>query len=132
MNKSSLETLLSALAKELGLSEGVLATEKPGFYTLPLEEEVTITFSTISNGCLLKCVVAPYPVGAKQEAFTIQVMMGNLFGQATLGGVLGLTPDEKSVTLSRVIQAPFDYKEFRIIIEDFLNVVDFWRTNAIS
>lgn len=130
MNKNSLDTSFPLLLEELGLGDQVFTTEKSGVYELPMEEGVVVTFSPILNGCLLKCVVASYPEESKQEAFAMQAMAGNFLGRGTFGGVLGLTPDGKTITLTRVIPSPFIYKEFRGIVEDFLNAVDFWRTAA--
>lgn len=125
-----LDKLIEKLSEDFELT-GSLATEVPGTYAFPLDEGLTIMISEISNGFSLKCSVAPYPK-VKEEAFLTQAMLGNLFGQGTRGAVLGLTMDGNLLTLTQVIDYTVDYKEFREILEDYINAVDFWRDEALS
>lgn len=114
---------------ELGTT--TLATEVPGTYALPLDEGLTILISEIPNGLILKCSVAPYPK-VREEIFSTQAMLGNLFGQGTRGATLGLTNDGNTLTLTQIIDYNIDYKEFKDLLEDFINSVDFWRDEALN
>jgi len=62
----------------------------------------------------------------KEEAF-IYLMKANLLGQGTGNQVLGLDPEEKTLTLSCIIPYDMDYREFKERIEDFVNYLDYWR-----
>lgn len=126
-----LEQMIEKLAKEFELDGKSLASEVPGAYALPLEEGLTIMISEISNGFQLKCSVAPYPK-AREEEFLTQAMLANLFGQGTMGAALGLTMDGNTLTLTLPVDYPVDYKEFREIVEDFINSVDFWHEEALN
>lgn len=125
-----LDQLMQQFAQDMEL--GDITTQIPGVYVLPLEEEVRITISAAAgSGFSLQCQLAPCPK-VKEEEFLTQAMLANLFGQGTRGGVLGLTEDGNVLTLSKVIENDLEYKDFKDIIEDFINAVDFWRDEAKS
>lgn len=123
-----LEPFIKQLTKEFEL-EGSLATEMPGSFALPLETDVAVMISETPEGFSLSCTLCPCPESRQEEFFT-QMMLGNLFGQGTEGAVLGLDEKGKMLTLSRVILAQVEYPEFMDILEDFINSVDFWRTES--
>lgn len=123
-----LENHIEQLTKELEL-EGSLASEIPGVFAFPLEENLSISISGHSAGFALSCTLCPAPK-INQEAFLTRVMLGNLFGQGTRGAVLGLNEDGSQLTLAQVVDYNADYKEFRDVLEDFINSVDFWRAEA--
>lgn len=126
-----LQEFVPKLIKDLKLVNTTLATGVPGIYALPLDEGLTINLQEIPGGILLKCALAPYPK-TNEEAFSSRAMLGNLFGQGTHGAVLGLSQDSNTLTLSRAIDYHLDYKEFKEIVEDFINSVDFWRDEALN
>lgn len=119
-----LERLMDSLVKDLEL-EASLATEVPGTYAFPLDQGLTVMISEIPRGFSLKCLVGPCPT-LKEDQFLKQAMLANLFGQGTHGSVLGLTPEGNIITLTQVVDYTIDYKDFRDILEDFINIVDFW------
>lgn len=111
--------------------ENPLPEPMPGVYNIPLEEGVVITASSLSNGGIkLSAQVVDIP--PKEEEFFEQALLGNLFGQGTNGAVLGLTEDGKRLTLSRTIDYDVNYKEFRDLLEDFINSVDFWKSEVLN
>jgi hypothetical protein len=57
-------------------------------------------------------------------------MKANLFGQGTLGAAIGLDPKQNILTLS--LQLPYDmnYSHFKESVEDFTNIVDYWRVEV--
>lgn len=126
-----LEKLIEKLIPDMELDKATLATEVPGTYALPLDEGLNIIISEIHNGLCLKCTVAPYPK-VREEIFSTQAMLGNLFGQGTRGAILGLTGDGNNLTLTQIIDYNIDYKEFKDSLEDFINSVDFWRDEALN
>lgn len=125
-----LDKFIQKLVEDLELPSS-LATEVPGSYSFPLDEGLSILISEIPNGFCLKCSVAPFPK-VKEEIFATQAMLGNLFGQGTRGAVLGLSTDGNMLTLTEAVGYSIDYKEFREILEDFINAVDFWHEEALS
>lgn len=125
-----LDNFMKEFGKELEL-EGSLATETPGVYAFKLEEEVTITLTSLPQGFSLSCALAACPK-TNREAFFTQTMLANLFGQGTRGGVLGLSEDGNMLTLSKVVDYTADYKDFRDTVEDFINIVDYWRHETLN
>lgn len=126
-----LDTFITKLVKDLELGENSLNTGVPGIYALPLEDGLAINLTEISNGLMLKCLIAPYPT-SHEELFSTQALLGNLFGQGTKGAILGLSHDGKTLTLTQIIEYHIEYKEFKDILEDFINTIDFWREEALK
>ena len=126
-----LHQFIPHLVKDLELGDTTLGSGVPGTYALPLDEGLAVNMTDTQNGFLLKANIAPYPK-AQGELFATQTMLGNLFGQGTRGAVLGLSLDGNTLTLSQAIEYSVDYKEFKEILEDFINTVDFWREEAAS
>lgn len=122
-----LEKWIAELTKEMGLSVP-LPKESENIYLLPVDEGVTVIISELPGGFSFFCRLSSCPKEEKEEFFT-QVMLANLFGQATKRAVLGLDDDCNFLTLS--LEAPYhDYGDFRDQLEDFLNTVDFWIDEA--
>ena len=96
---------------------------------LPLAKDLMVSIKALRSGLAFFASVAPAPLQKKEEAF-MYFMKANLLGQGTGDQVLGLDPEEKSLTLSCVIPYDMDYKEFKEKIEDFANYLDYWRLEA--
>lgn len=126
-----LEKLIPKLIQDLELGNLSLATEVPGTYAFPLDEGLIINLSEIPNGFMLKCHVAPFPK-VKEELFATNTLLANLLGQGTRGAVLGLTLDTNVLTLTRTVDYSVNYKDFKEILEDFINSVDFWHDEALN
>jgi len=126
-----IEQYIPRLIKDLDLGNISLASGTPGIFTLPIREGVGVNISDIPNGFVLKSTIIPFPK-TQEEFFASRAMLANLFGQGTHGAVLGLSPDTNMLTLTQTVDYPFDYKEFKEILEDFINTVDFWYDEALS
>ncbi len=120
-----LEPFIQKLTQEMEL-EGSLATQVAGVFALPLEENVAVTIIDRPPGFALSCSLCQPPT-KNEEAYLTRLMLGNLFGQGTKGAILGLNSDGNLLTLSQTIDYTINYKEFKDILEDFVNSVDFWR-----
>lgn len=120
-----LDKFVQDLTKELELEDS-LATDVPGVYTLPFEDNLSITMSEQSSNLTLSCVVGPAKKQNEEDFYT-RVMLGNLFGQGTKGSILGLSDDANQLLLNQSINYTIDYKEFRDILEDFINTAEYWR-----
>jgi hypothetical protein len=57
-------------------------------------------------------------------------MEANLFGRGTRGAAIGLNEEGKLLTLSLELDYNNSFKEFKENLEDFISVIDFWRTEA--
>ena len=125
-----LEQFMKQFSKDLEL-EKPLTSEIPGTYTIGLEEDFSVTITEIPNGLTFSSILCSCPKG-REEEFLTHAMLGNLFGQGTKGAVLGLDDEGNQLILTRVVEYNVDYKEFRDIIEDFINSVDFWREEALN
>ncbi len=120
-----LDNYIDQLIKEMEF-EGGLATEVPGVFAFPLEENLSVSISDRPPGFSLYCPICTVPK-TQQEEFLTRAMLGNLFGQGTKGAVLGISEDGNLLTLTQVIDYNIEYKEFKDILEDFINSVDVWR-----
>jgi Tir chaperone protein (CesT) family len=119
-----LDKCIEQLVKDMELESG-LTTKVPGVFAFPVEENLSIMIEDRPPGFALSCKLGDVPK-QKQEEFFTRVMMGNLFGQGTKGAVLGIHEDGDVLTLTLVVDYNAEYKEFRDILEDFANSVDFW------
>lgn len=125
-----LKALMEELSREWELDHP-LPQEIPGTYTVPLDEGVSFDVTAQSGspgqeGIVLTSVLASIPKG-KEEALYTQALLGNLFGQGTKQAILGLNDSGNLLTLSRFIDYDINFQEFREVIEDFINTIDFWR-----
>lgn len=126
-----LSNLMQELAAEWELTEP-LPQEVPGVYSVPLEEGLNFTVSSLpQGGMMLFCNVAPVTKGAEEALYT-QALLANLFGQGTKGALLGLNDSGSLLTLSYTIDYDVSFKEFRDIVEDYINTIDFWHEEALN
>ena len=125
-----LDPFIQQLTKELEL-EGSLGTQMPGVFRFPLEEDLAILIADTPPGFTLTCTLGQTPK-VKEEDFYTRCLMGNLFGQGTKGAVLGLSEDGEKVTVSQTVDYHADYKDFRDILEDFINTVDYWKSETAN
>lgn len=123
-----LDGFIQQLCKELEL-DPPLKPQLPGMYNYPLEEDLAFTITALSPGFKLQCTLGPCPSDRNDDLYT-ELLEGNLFGKATFGSVLSLDEKGEKIILTRVVDYKVDYREFRDTIEDFINVIDFWRKQA--
>lgn len=125
-----LDQLIKQFADEMELPQFPFVT--PGTYKIPLDEGVEINItSTPGEGILLTSTFAPCPK-SNQEYFYMQLLLADLFGQGTRGGVLGINLEGTQLTLSQSVDYNIDYKGFKELLEDFINILDYWREEARS
>ena len=120
-----LDKFIKQLTKDLEL-EGSLATEVPGVYSIPVDEDTFVLISSIPRGFSLSCTICEKPNENLEEFYT-QALLANLFSKGTEGSILGLDSDGEEVILSRDVDWDINNQEFQYIIEDFLNSVEFWK-----
>lgn len=124
-----LEPLMQELYKEWELAVPPVE-ESPGVYKIPLEGDLHFTLAALpERGIYLSCALATLEKQAEEPLMT-QALEANLFGQGTNGALLGLNENGTVLTLSRLIDYDLNSKEFKNIVEDFINAIDFWRESA--
>lgn len=115
---------LKTLCEDLNLTAELEQTEE-GCFLLPLPG-FQLAAKALDPGVLLTTSICSCPK-AKREELLILLMRANLFGQGTLGATLGLDPDQDLLLLSWAMPYDMQYQQFRDSVEDFANVVDYWR-----
>lgn len=123
-----IQAFMDKLAKEMDVDTS-FETSIQGVYTLPIDENIHIKITEVPPGFSLQCQICHCP-SKGEEIFFTSLLLGNLFGKATQGAVLGLSEDGKLVMLLMDIDYTVEYKEFRDKLEDFINAIDFWREEA--
>ena len=116
---------LKTLCEDLNIDPSLEKTES-GSYLLPLTNSIQLEVKTLDPGVLFFSPLAACPK-IKRELLFIQLMKANLFGQGTLGAAIGLDADENLLTLSSALPYDMDDKAFKEAIEDFANIVEYWR-----
>lgn len=126
-----LQNFIPRLIHDMELGDINLSSGVPGIYTLPLDEGLSVNMTDIPGGYILKSNIGPYPK-TKEDLFLSQAMLGNLFGQGTKGAILGVNPEGTLLTLTLIVDYPVEYKDFKESLEDFINILDFWREEAVN
>lgn len=115
---------LKRLAGELSLPP---PTEHPkGLFAFELNPQVRVDLRMGEPGLTLSAVVASLPKQALEDLFLL-LMRANYLGRGTGGGKIGLSPDEKSLTLTHDIPYELSYDAFKRNVEDFINYLLYWR-----
>lgn len=125
-----LDRFMQQFSKEMELEKPVEA-DVPGTYVIRLDEELSIILVERDNEILLSSTLGPTPK-QDEEAFLTQTLLANLFGQGTKGAVLGLNEEGTELKLTLLIDYTVEYKEFRDIMEDFINSIDIWREEMLN
>lgn len=94
-------------------------------------DEIRINIIDTSPGFQLYAQIGPLPT-QKTEECMLSMLRGNLFGQATKKAFLGLNEGGDVVVARLFYQEKPTYKDFLNQIEDFINVVDFWKNEIAS
>ena len=119
---------IAQLAIDLEIEED-MATESPNEWCVNLDKDISIIMREANPGFTLESPIAPVPQTNCEELFT-DVMWGNLFGQGTGESTIGINADGQYFTLSRTIPYELNYNDFKDLLEDFANYVDFWQTEV--
>lgn len=106
-------------------------SEERGKWKIPVEEGENLLVTDLGNAVRFDARVIDTPRGREEELFE-RMLFANLFGQGTWGAVLSVDDDAKHIELSRTVDYEISYKDFKDIVEDFINAVDFWRQEALN
>jgi hypothetical protein len=118
------QEFITKLQQELGL-QGPTGAQGDFLFAFALEDTI-VTISDFAPGFQLSCNLGPIPE-QKIEDFFALMLRGNLFGQATRFGTLGLDENGLNVLLNYTESRKVQYLDFRNAVEDFINVVDYWK-----
>ena len=116
---------LKTLCEDLNLPSELEKTEN-GSFLLSLTDSLQLEVKQLAPGILFSSPICPCPEVKREELF-IKLMKANLFGQGTLGAALGLDPEQNLLTLSLTMPYDMNYRLFKESLEDFTNIVDFWK-----
>ena len=125
-----LTDVIKALEKDLKLTAPLPV--KAGVYTLTLDNQLEIFIGPFADGISLTSKFAPCPQTNPEDFFS-ELLRSNLFGQATRGAFLGLSPDGKHLTLSKIIDYNnIEYSDFKNVLEEFITIIDYWQDKALE
>lgn len=124
-----LETFLKTLSEELKLDPS-FKKDKELFYTVSLNPELEVKVKESDPGMLFLGRIGPCPTLKKEELFTY-LMKANFLGQGTGGASIGFDESGNCLTLSLNLPYDLNYKLFRDALEDFVNYIDYWKSELI-
>jgi len=117
-----IDFLMQQLSNEMNISPP-LKPQTPGTYVIPFDNYTLTITAMPMQGVMLTTNLGLFP-SDKEEEFFEEMLSANLFCEATRGAVLALSQDAANITLSHLVEHRLDYREFRDIVEDFLNTAD--------
>jgi hypothetical protein len=91
-----------------------------------LNDEIGIEMKDLEPGVSLCAKICPCPAKRLEELF-LRLMRANYLGQETSQNRLGLSSDEKFLTLSLGMPYEVSYRIFKDAVEDFANFILYWR-----
>lgn len=116
--------LLNTLQRELDLVSPQEVEEK--IYSIEIAPDLIITATDLEPGVSLFGKLGLLQKEKREELFSY-LMRANLLHQGTGDCFIGLDTDEKFLTLSSIFPYEIDYKEFKEVLEDFVNYLIYWR-----
>lgn len=124
-----LQEFISQLSTELDLSPPQL--DEQGRTTFTLAPDVSAEVQDLRPGVSLRALIGPCPLKRREELF-MRLSSSNYLGQMTGQTRIGLSADEKCLTLSLAIPYEMSYRSFRETLEDFFNFLLYWREEMIK
>lgn len=116
------------LCQDLEIDKDKVLTQEEGIFSLLIGEALKIKIKDLNPGVYFFSPICPCPKEKLEDLF-IYLMKANLFGQGTFGAVIGL--EEENLTLSSALPYDMNYRDFKEIVEDFANTVDFWKEEIL-
>ncbi len=120
-----LNTLLTQLCTELSIQPVPVMNDQK-FIPFTLGSSIHLEIRDLDPGVSLFAHICPLPVQRREELF-LELMRANYLGQATGSSRIGISFDEKFLTLSLGIPYEMSYRTFRETFEDFMNFLLYWR-----
>jgi len=120
-----LHNLLTQLCTELEIKP-VPTMNDQKFIPLSMGGLVDIEIRDLDPGLSLFANICTTPMKRREELF-LELMKANYLGQATGVSRIGMSQDEKFLTLSLGMPYEMSYRTFRESFEDFTNFLLYWR-----
>jgi len=114
------------IIKILNLDQGAFPDENK-MYSLDLGNDLVVRYADLHPGIYMMSYLQPLDV-KRREVFSVSLMHLNLFGNGTGGGVIGYDEEIKLLTFSQAVPYRLHFGEFKNVLEDFINYVEFWNT----
>lgn len=96
-------------------------------FLLSLKDKEEMWVRDLNPGIYMFSQVYPLISAEDNETFYSYLMRANFFGQGTAQGILAIDPDEKFITLCKIIQQDISVSMFRDELEIFLNYHSYWQ-----
>jgi Tir chaperone protein (CesT) family len=125
-----LDNLIIELGKDLEMTPFIQQTEDK-HYHIPFSDNIEVEAIEKERSLLLKGNIGPKPQ-KNIDSFLLKALEANLFGLGTRGASIGLSEDEKLLTLTAELEYNRSYKTFKEKLEDFVTVLDFWRKEIVN
>jgi len=120
-----LHNLLTQLCTELDM-QPVPTMNDQKFTPFTMGPLINIEIRDLDPGLSLFAHICPVPVKRREELF-LELMRANYLGQTTGSSRIGMSSDEKFLTLSLGMPYEMSYRTFRESFEDFTNFLLYWR-----
>lgn len=124
------DSLINQLSEELDMKE-FISVKEPNHYLLSFDQNNAIEIIKSEKTYSIKGIIGTCPK-EDPESFLMHIMEANLFGTGTKSSVIGLNEHDNLLTLSSELDYNISYKDFKIKLEDFVNVLNFWRNAALK
>lgn len=125
-----LDSFIKQISDELDMKDSITSPAADR-YVLSFQNDVDVEVTNAPHGYAFTGTIAKVPE-RNAEILLTQLMEGNLFGQGTYGGILGINEDETLITFSNELDQSSSYKDFKNKIEDCVNVISFWKNEALK
>lgn len=122
--KISIELYLKRLSSDLKI-EGLYATVEPKHFQISISGIEKISIHELENEIQISSHVGNLIENLDEEKTYSYLLYANFLGQGTGRSVLGIHPDDKKIILSQVIFFDIDYQNFKEIVEEYINYVDY-------
>lgn len=123
-----IESLLNDLYRYLNIPSSKGKNEAEGYYVINVSQGVEVWARDLNPGVFFKSILFPLIRPKDREDFFIYLGKANFLGQGTGGAVISLDAEEKLLTFSLCISYDINYRIFRDKLEDFVNYLEFWRS----
>ena len=121
-----LKELLQKFASDVDKELNSIAKEQKEAMLLKLGPSLEVVLKELKPGILFSSTIGPIPKERKEELFSY-LMHANVLGQGTGGAALGMSQDEKFLTLSLSIAYDINYTDFKERLEEFSNFTVYWK-----
>lgn len=116
---------IQRLLKELSLEGDSSLPSALESFSLEIDE-VSVTLFDRAPGVDYVATLGTLPEESREETLT-KILRGNFLGQATRKAYLGLDASGQKVVAQMSIPLIRSFREFQDMLEDFANVVSFWK-----